>query len=291
VSELKITSGTRLYGIIGNPIEHSLSPAMQNAAFEAVGLDAVYLALRVESSRLRQAIEGFRAVNLSGFNVTIPHKVAVMEYLDELDDSAATIGATNTVVNSDGRLIGYNTDGIGAMEALRDAGIDTRGRRVLLLGAGGAARALAFSLAKTAERITILNRTAPKAEGLAEDLRRATRATVAHDKLDPSTLSKEVISADLLVNATSVGMHPRPEETPVDARFLRRDMVVFDIVYSPLETRLLREAREAGATTVGGLMMLVHQGAQAFELWTGKKAPIPMMTKALQVVLGVDRGG
>jgi len=288
VSKLKITSRTRLYGIIGNPIGHSLSPVMQNAAFEAVGLDAVYLALRVESSLLRQAIEGFRAINLLGFSVTIPHKVAVMKYLDELDGSAATIGAVNTVINREGKLIGYNTDGTGALAALREAGVDLQGRRILLLGAGGAARALAFSLAETAERITILNRTVSKAEGLAEDVRKVTEAIVVHGRLDPSTLSVESSSADLLVNATSVGMNPKPEETPIDAKLLRSDMVVFDIVYSPLETRLLREARDVGAKGIGGLMMLVHQGAQAFELWTGKKAPIPMMTKALRVVLGVD---
>lgn len=288
MSKLKITSRTRLYGIIGNPIGHSLSPVMQNAAFEAVGLDAVYLALRVESSLLRQAIEGFRAINLLGFSVTIPHKVAVMKYLDELDGSAATIGAVNTVINREGKLIGYNTDGTGALAALREAGVDLQGRRILLLGAGGAARALAFSLAETAERITILNRTVSKAEGLAEDVRKVTEAIVVHGRLDPSTLSVESSSADLLVNATSVGMNPKPEETPIDAKLLRSDMVVFDIVYSPLETRLLREARDVGAKGIGGLMMLVHQGAQAFELWTGKKAPIPMMTKALRVVLGVD---
>ena len=288
MSELNITSKTSLYAIIGNPIDHSLSPVMQNAAFEAVGLDAVYLALRVESSMLRQAIDGFRAINLSGFNITIPHKVTVMKYLDELDSSAATIGATNTVVNREGKLIGYNTDGTGALEALREAGVDPQGRRVLLLGAGGAARALAFSLAKTAERITILNRTASKAESLAEDVRHTTGATVIHGKLDSSTLGKETASINLLVNTTSVGMNPRSEETPMEARFLRPDMVVFDIVYSPLETRLLREARAVGAKHVGGLMMLVHQGAQAFELWTGKKAPIPTMTEALRSVLGVD---
>ena len=288
MSELKITSRTSLYAIIGNPIEHSLSPVMQNAAFEAVGLDAVYLALRVEPAGLHRAIEGFRAINLSGFNVTIPHKVAIMKYLDELDSSAATIGATNTVVNRNGKLTGYNTDGTGALAALREAGVNLQGRRILLLGAGGAARALAFSFAKTAERITILNRTSSKAESLAEDLRQATGATVVHGKLDPSTLDEEVASTDLLVNATSVGMHPRSEETPVDVRFLRPDMVVFDIVYSPLETRLLREAREVGAKGVDGLAMLVHQGVQAFELWTGKRAPTSTMTKALRAVLGVD---
>lgn len=288
MSELKITSRTGLYAIIGNPVDHSLSPVMQNAAFGAVGLDTVYLALRVEPSMLRQAIEGFKAINLRGFNVTIPHKVEVMKYLDELDSSAAIIGATNTVVNSEGKLVGYNTDGIGALEALREAGVNPQGRRILLLGAGGAARALAFSLAETAERITILNRTASRAESLAEDVRQVTGTTVVHGTLDPLTLGEEAASADLLVNATSVGMHPMSEETPIDAKLLRPDMVVFDIVYSPLETRLLREAREAGAKCVGGLMMLVHQGAQAFELWTEKKAPISTMTKALEAVLGVS---
>lgn len=287
MSELKVTSKTSLYAIIGDPIEHSLSPVMQNAAFETMGLNAVYLALRVEQSRLREAIDGFRAINLSGFNVTIPHKVAVMKYLDELDSSAATIGAANTVVNRDEKLIGYNTDGLGALAALGEAGVYPKGRRILLLGAGGAARALAFSLAEASERMVILNRTASKAEDLAEDVRRMTGASVVHGRLDPSTLGKEVASANLLVNTTSVGMNPRPEETLVDGRLLRPDMVVFDIVYSPLETRLLREARAAGAKAVGGLMMLVHQGARAFELWTGRKAPVSTMTDALKMALGV----
>jgi len=286
VSELKITSRTNLYAIIGDPIGHSLSPVMQNAAFKASGLDAVYIALRVESSMLRQAIEGFRAINILGFNVTIPHKVAVMKYLDELDVSAATIGAINTVVNRWGKLIGYNTDGSGALAALHEAGVDPQGRRILLLGAGGAARALAFSLAQTAERIIILNRTVSKAESLAEEVRQITGANVTHRKLDPLALSEEAASADLLVNTTSVGMHPRPEETLVDAKLLRPSMVVFDVVYSPPETRLLREAREVGAKPVGGLGMLIHQGAEAFKLWTGTEAPITTMTKAIEAVLG-----
>ena len=218
MSELKITSRTRLYAIIGDPIGHSLSPVMQNAAFEAIGLDAAYLALRVEPSKLREAVEGFRAVSISGFNVTIPHKVAIMKYLDELDASAATIGATNTVVNHDGKLVGHNTDGAGALAALREAKFDPRDKRVVLLGAGGAARALAFSLAEGAERLAILNRTASRARSLAEDVQRVTGAIVTSGCLDSPTLSKELAFADLLVNATSVGMNPRPEETPVDAR-------------------------------------------------------------------------
>jgi shikimate dehydrogenase len=288
VCELKITSRTGFYAIIGNPIKHSLSPVIQNEAFKSTGIDAVYLAFQVESSVLSEAIDGFRAFNIFGFNVTIPHKVAVMKYLDELDESSTTIGATNTVVNREGRLIGYNTDGTGALAALQEAGVDPQGKRILLIGAGGAARALAFSFAGIADRLTILNRTVSKAEDLAKEVRRVTGMPVFCGELDSSTLNEEMAYVDLLVNATSVGMNPQPNETLVDASLLRRDMTVFDIVYSPLQTRLLREAKEAGAKIVDGLAMLVHQGAQAFELWTGKKAPVLAMTKALKMALGVE---
>lgn len=286
--KLKITSKTKLYVLIGDPIEHSLSPVMQNAAFETMGVDAVYLALCVQRSTLFQVIDCLRALNILGFNVTIPHKVSIIKYLDDMDEKVSTIGAANTVVNRGGKLIGYNTDGTGALAALRDAGVDPSGKRVLLLGAGGAARALAFSFAEVAEKVTVLNRTALKAESLAKDVRRVTGAEILYGELNSSTLEKEVPDSDLLVNATSVGMNPIQDKTPVDAKLLGPNLVVFDIVYSPHETRLLKDARAAGAKRVNGLGMLAHQGAQAFEIWTGIEAPVTTMTGALKKALGVD---
>lgn len=291
--ELRATSRTRLYGIIGDPVEHSLSPLMQNAALEAAGLDAVYLAFRVEPSSLHMAIEGFKAMGLSGFNVTIPHKVAVMRHLDHLEESAATIGAANTVVAHNGELIGHNTDGAGALAALRESGVEPSGMRVLLLGSGGAARALAFTLAETAESVTILNRTGSKAQTLAEDIRRVTGATsVIGGGANPSTLRKAAARSNMVVNATSIEMNQNAGETPIARELLRPDMVVFDIVYSPLETRLLQDARRVEAKCVNGLTMLVWQGALAFKLWTGAEAPVSAMKEAVTTVLRAesDRG-
>ncbi|MCJ7631335.1 shikimate dehydrogenase [Candidatus Bathyarchaeota archaeon] len=288
MSKLKITSKTKLYVLIGDPVEHSLSPVMQNAAFEIMGVDAVYLALRVQTSMLFRVIDCLRVLNISGFNVTIPHKVSIIKCLDEMNEKASAIGAANTVVNRDGKLIGYNTDGTGALAALRDAGVDPSGKRVLLLGAGGAARALAFSLVEVAERVIVLNRTALKAESLVKDVRRSTRREILYGELNSSTLEKEVPDSDLLENATSVGMDPIQDKTPVDAKLLGPNLVVFDIVYGPHETRLLKDAKAAGAKRVNGLGMLAHQGAQAFEIWTGMEAPVATMTGALKEALGVS---
>ncbi len=285
---MTITSNTKLYILIGDPVEHSLSPVMQNAAFETMGIDAVYLAMCVKNSMLFQVIDCFRALKILGFNVTIPHKVSIIKYLDDMDDKVTTIGAANTVVNRGGKLIGYNTDGTGALAALRDAGVDPSGKRVLILGAGGAARALAFSLAEFAEKVTILNRTILKAESLSKDVRQVTGAEIFYGKLNSSTLEKKLPDSDLLVNATSIGMSPIQDKSPVDAKLLGPNLVVFDIVYSPHETRLLKDARAAGAKCVDGLGMLAHQGAQAFEIWTGMEAPVITMILALKKALGVD---
>jgi shikimate dehydrogenase len=266
---------------------------MQNAALEATRLDAVYLAFRVASPSLLMALEGFKAIGLSGFNVTIPHKVAVMRHLDDLEEPAATIGAVNTVVNHNGRLVGHNTDGAGALAALRESGVEPSGKRVLLLGSGGAARALAFTMAETAENLTILNRTISKARTLAEDIRRITGTTsVTGGGANPSTLKNAAAQSNMVVNATSIGMNPNARETPIAKELLRPDMVVFDIVYSPLETRLLRDAGQVGAKCVNGLTMLVCQGAQAFKLWTRAEAPVSAMKEALTTVLKAksDRG-
>lgn len=286
---MKITSETKLYALMGYPIGHSLSPAMQNAAFEARGVNGVYVVLKVSPPMLRTAVEGLRAVGVAGFNVTIPHKVSVIRYLDGLDSSAASLGAVNTVVNNnENRLIGHNTDGAGAIAALKEAGVHLEGLCAMILGAGGAARGVVFSLAPAVESIVLLNRTGPKASKLAKDAAKALGANVKGMRLTAETLSENISSADLLINATSVGMHPKTKESLVDKNLLRSDMAVFDIVYNPVRTQLIRDAEAVGAKTVGGLSMLVYQGALAFELWTKKKAPVDVMFKAVESQMGME---
>ncbi len=280
-----ITSTTKICALIGDPVEHSLSPILHNTAFQLLGLNYVYLCLRVRSVALGPAIEGVKSLGLLGFNVTIPHKVAVMTYLDEIDPLAKDIGAVNTVVNRSGRLIGYNTDGLGGLRALEEAGVTLTGKKVVLLGAGGAARALSFSIAPLADRLVILNRTKAKAVTLASNLQKRFDKKILSGTLTRDTLLTEMLDADVLINSTSVGMHPKHEECVVDEDLLHSRVTVFDAVYNPIETRLLREAKSVGAKTVGGLSMLVHQGALAFKIWTGVTPPIKVMSRAVEKAL------
>lgn len=263
---------TRLCGIIGNPVEHSLSPAMHNAAFEHLGLNYVYLAFRVED--VEGAMRGVRALGIRGLSVTVPHKIAVIPYLDEIDPVARSIGAINTVVNDGGRLKGYNTDWTGFVRSL-EAHIPAAGRRVALLGAGGAARAIAFGLKEKGASLMILNR--------AEELEMA-RSLAAEIGCPYGDLKQAdaIASAEVVVNATSVGMAPLQDKTVTDTAHLRPEQTIVDIVYNPMETRFLREARARGCRTVPGYEMLLLQGVTQFELWTGKPAPIDLMRSILQ---------
>jgi shikimate dehydrogenase len=282
-----ITSQTRLLGLIGDPVAHSLSPAMHNAALAELGLDYAYLAFRVAREDLAAAVASVRALGLPGLNVTIPHKVAVMPLLDEIDSLAADIGAVNTIVNRDGRLKGYNTDAGGFLQALQEAGATARGKRVALLGAGGAARAVAFAVADMAAELTILNRACELdwAQDLARHLNETASREVKALVMDEANLTSVIDEADILINATSVGMSPHIDATPVPQSLLRPGLTVFDIVYNPPETRLLREAAAAGCRTIGGLAMLVAQGALSFELWTGLKPDSQLMRQtALQAL-------
>ena len=282
---MRINSETRLYALIGDPVEHSFSPLMHNAAFQILGLNRVYLALQVKPRDLKQAVEGIRSLGIRGFNVTIPHKVSIMKHLDEVDSKAADIGAVNTVLNRNGKLTGYNTDGAGAVAALKGENVDPVGKKVVLLGAGGAARALSFYIAPYARRLVILNRTESKAAFLAEAVKERLKIDVSCGGLTSGNLSRELADADILINATSAGMYPNVEETLVDRSLIRPDMIVLDIVYNPPETRLLREARAAGAKGVNGIMMLVHQGALSFEIWISEKPPIEVMLEAVEKAL------
>ncbi len=277
-----ISGKTRICGLIGDPVEHSMSPAMHNGAFKNKEIDYVYLPFKVAREQLGRAILGVRALNIRGVNVTIPHKVAVMPLLDELDPLAERIGAVNTIVNDDSVLKGYNTDAHGFLKAMLERGIEPKAKKVVILGAGGASRAISFILAERGANLVILNRQLEMdwAVELAGNISRAFGREVKALELNEQNLAEVLRKGDILVNATSVGMSPNTDETPVPARLLKADLVVFDIVYNPVKTRLLTEAADAGAKTISGLEMLVWQGALAFEMWSGLKAPLEIMRKA-----------
>jgi shikimate dehydrogenase len=277
---LSITGKTKVCALIGDPVEHSLSPRIQNAAFQFFGLDYVYVAFRVERKELGKAIRGVRSLEIHGLNVTMPLKEDVIRHLDQLDEGAEAIGAVNTILNNDGTLMGYNTDGEGALMSLKASNQSPADKKIAILGAGGSSRAVSYSLAKKACELVILNRTVGKAEKLARELSGKFGNKVRYGKLCIDQMGKELGDTDLLINTTPIGMRPHEEETPVDKSLLRPDLTVFELIYYPLKTRLLREAEAAGAKTIDGLTMLVYQGAASFEIWTNKKAPIDVMMKA-----------
>jgi shikimate dehydrogenase len=263
-----------VYAVFGDPVEHSLSPAMQNAAFSAMGLSARYLAFRVRRERLRDAILGAEAMGFGGLNLTIPLKEEALKVVNP-DDNAAAMGAVNTVAFVDGeggRILGYNTDGLGAQLALEGAGVRVSGRRVLIIGAGGAAKAISRQLALSGAELSIANRDPRRALDLA--------AAVGGRGYGLSDLTKLVPEAEVIVNATSVGMR-EGDPRLVDGRLFREGQTVFDIVYNR-ETELLQDAANAGAKVLDGVMMLVYQGALSIEVWTGRRAPVDVMEQAVR---------
>ncbi len=276
-----ISGKTKICGVIGDPIEHTMSPAMHNAAFKKLGLDYLYIPFKVRKEELSGAINGIRALNIRGLNVTIPHKVAAMPMLDGLDPMAKKIGAVNTIVNQDGELRGYNTDAAGFLQALLERGIEPMGKTIVILGAGGASRAISYILAERDAILTVLNRQLELewAEELAEVIYEDLRNKIRVLELCEENLAEALKGAQILVNATSVGMVPNHEETPVPAQLLKPELAVFDIVYNPIKTRLMKEAEAAGARTISGIDMLAWQGALAFKQWTGQKAPLDLMRK------------
>jgi shikimate dehydrogenase len=276
---MEISGKTRVCAIIGNPVEHSLSPVMHNAAFEELKLNLVYVAFTVMRNELKEAILGARILGFQGLNVTMPHKNAVIKYLDEIDSIAKSIGAVNTILNYEGKLVGFNTDGIGAMRALKENGVSSEGKKLLLLGAGGAGKAIAFQAAQEVKELVILNRTSEKAEQLAEALHREFGKRVRGREFSSEFLEEEMEDADILVNATSVGMHPEVNRSLIPRTLLRPNLCVMDIIYSPLETKLVMDAEAVGAKVVSGLEMLVYQGAASFEIWTNQPAPVGVMKK------------
>ena len=275
-----ISGKTRVCGVIGDPIEHTLSPIMHNAAFEALKLDYVFLAFKVKPAEVGNAISGMRALSIHGLNVTMPHKNAVIKYLDEIDPAGKTIASANTILNKDGRLFGFNTDGVGALNALEQNGVEPRGKKVLLLGAGGAAKAIAYTLSQEADELVILNRTPKPATELANLLKQKFNKKINAGELSPSAVKDNLADSDVLINATSVGMKPNANQTPVAPEWLKPDLAVMDIVYNPIETKLAKDAKAAGAKVVSGVEMLIYQGAASFEIWTACKAPVEVMRKA-----------
>lgn len=284
-NEQKVSGKSKVYALVGDPIDHSLSPAIQNAAFRSIGLNAIYVPFRVESSRLRFAIQGLKFLGIRGFNVTTPHKTAMLRYLDEVDTKAAEIGSINTVKSDEGILTGFNTDGAGALNALKEAGVAPDGKTILLFGAGGAARAIAHSLARHRCEINLVNRTISRTQRLASLLRKKFRIQANCVSLSSQSMRRHVESADIVLNASSMGMTGN-ENVPIPKKWLRSDQWVFDIVYRPVRTMLLRNAILAGARTVDGLDMLVNQGACSFSIWTGKKAPVAEMRRAIARAAG-----
>jgi shikimate dehydrogenase len=275
-----ISGKTRVCGVIGDPIEHTLSPTIHNAAFNHLKLDFVFLAFRVKAADLENAVRGMRGLGIHGLNVTMPHKSTVINFLDEIDPTVKFLGSANTILNKEGKLSGFNTDGLGALKALRENGTEVSEKKVLLLGAGGAAKAIAFALAKEAGALCILNRASEKAAVLADALNRVFGKEVVGFALSPSAVQKNLQDADILVNATSVGMHPNINQSLVAPQSLKPNLTVMDIVYNPVETKLAKDAKAAGAKVISGVEMLIYQGAASFEIWTNHSAPIEVMRKA-----------
>ncbi len=275
-----ISGKTQVCGVIGDPIEHTLSPIMHNAAFEALKIDYVFLAFKVKSAEVENAMRGMRGLGIHGLNVTMPHKNAVIKYLDEVDPAGKTIASANTILNKDGRLLGFNTDGIGALNALEQNGVEPKGKKVLLLGAGGAAKAIAYTLSQEADELVILNRTPKQATELADLLKQKFNKKIKAGELSPSAVEDNLADSDVLINATSVGMKPNANQTHVQPEWLKPDLAVMDIVYDPIETKLAKDAKAAGAKVVSGVEMLIYQGAVSFEIWTACKAPVEVMRKA-----------
>lgn len=282
---MDIKGSTNIVGLIGHPVEHSFSPPMHNAAFEALEMDYVYVAFDVDPLNLKSAIDGAKSLNIKGFNVTIPHKIEVMKHLDEIDEVAALIGAVNTIDFKD--MKGYNTDGIGAVKAIEEV-TSIKNKNVVVAGAGGASRAISFYIAKYgADSLTILNRNVEKADNLAKDVSNSNLINeVKSDSM--SEINSHVTDADILIDTTPVGMHPNVDDEPIVlADNMHDDLVVFDAVYNPNDTVLIKEAVKAGAKPVYGIKMLLYQGAESFRIWTGRDAPVDVMEDALRKTLGL----
>jgi shikimate dehydrogenase len=283
-----ITGKTSVYGIIGDPVEHSLSPGMHNAAYKGLNLDNIYVPFHVKADELEYAVNGAYSLGIKGLNVTIPHKTEVLKYLDYLDIAAGLIGAVNTIEFGENGAVGHNTDGIGAVRAIEEI-TPVKDKKVLILGAGGASRAICFQiLLGGAKNLVIANRTIDKATELGNDL---------VEKLDHEVkaidlgldLQKEIEDTDILINTTPIGMYPNTDQKPIITEsMMHQDLIVNDIVYNPLKTGLLKEAEKANAKTISGIKMLMYQGIEAFKIWTGTEPPVEIFKRALMNEMDLD---
>jgi len=282
---LNIRATNQVLGVIGDPVAHSFSPDMHNAAITALGVDYCYVAFHVLPDRVGEAMSGLRGLNIRGLNVTIPHKPAILEYMDRISEEALAVGAVNTVSLEDGELIGYNTDVYGLLTALREiAGIETFPAHCVVLGAGGASRAVTYALGSQddVQKVTVLNRTVARAEALATDMEKITGKKIDVGAMDIETQSWAFADAGLVVNTTSLGMYPKVDASPLaDLKAVHPELMLYDTVFNPLETQMMREFKSVGAPAFGGLDMLVFQGARSFEIWTEIKPPADVMKEAV----------
>ncbi|MDH5202021.1 MAG: shikimate dehydrogenase [Nitrospirota bacterium] len=269
---MKLSGKTKITGLFGYPVEHTLSPAMHNAAFDELGIDYCYVAFPVHPDSLKDAVRSIRALNLSGVNITIPHKEKVIPFLDKVDEEASFIGAVNTIVNSQGKLVGYNTDGRGFIQSLSESGISLEGKIVLVLGAGGASRAISYYLCQKAVELIVCDIDRGKTENLIQDLKKI------RDNISSVDTIVNAERYDIIINATPLGLK-NEDPLPLHTSLLNPNQTVCDLIYK--KTQLLQDASQKGCTTLNGLGMLLWQGAFAFELWTGKKPPVDVMRKAL----------
>ncbi len=279
---------TKLIGLLGNPLGHSFSPAMHNNAFQSLGLNFFYLPIEVTAEDLSTVTAGIARMNFAGYNITVPHKIRIMDCLDAIDPLAQAIGAVNTVILEDGRATGYNTDGEGFVRSLEaESGITVGGRCHFIIGCGGAARAIAMTLAfKEAGKIFLCNRTEHKAHELAADINEKVSPCSEVVPMETGCIDAAIRQADVLINTTSVGMHPDEDRSPINTDLIRGGLIVSDIVYNPARTKLLRAAEEKGCQTVSGLGMLVNQGAEGFRKWTGAEPPVEVMFEVVRALKG-----
>ena len=283
-----ISGRTKLTGFFAKPASHSLSPLMHNLAFSHWGIDAVYLAFEVDQTNLRQAVESIRTLNMLGVNVSMPNKTAVLAYLDQLSPEAELIGAVNTIVHQEQRLIGYNTDGMGFVRSVNETGHPIKNQKIVVLGAGGAAKAIVVQMAlEGAQEITIYKRLNATFLPLKEYFAKVSEKTGCpirlHDYADESQLALDLSQANLLINATDIGMGSKKDQLPIaDVKLLHLQLAVFDLIYSPSETRLIQEAKKMGIKAYNGLGMLIHQGAIAFELWTHREMAVQNIRERLE---------
>lgn len=284
----EITGHTRLVGLFATPIRHSVSPMIHNKAFETLGIDAVYLAFDLGEKDLSTAIASIKSLDMLGANLSMPHKMAAVPMMDELSEAAQLIGAVNTILHQDGKLIGHNTDGIGFMSSLKVKGIEVLQKKITVIGAGGAATAIIVQAALDGvKEIAVFNRKDDFFQKIQNKLAVISKKTGCdiqlYDLADQKQLAQEVAESRLLVNATGVGMSPQLAATPIeDFSIIHSDLAVYDVIYTPRETRFLKQAKERGVVTSNGLGMLLYQGAAAFELWTGQKMPIEVVQPIIE---------